>query len=230
MSCYRYTLLKKPRIRAPLMMKSRKIPMGNQVPRPKAPFVSIPEPPELRNFGSNLTKPGMLLFREYRSSCSSVLPQTLLKSRKEAILFNVTLKVFGKCRDMEGADKLFDEMLNRGAKPGNLTFSTIITSVRLFSLFNKAIKWFVKMPNFVCNPDDVTNCAMIDAYGRAGNVGLAFSLYDRARTENWRINPATFLTLIKIHEVAGNYDGCLNCVRRNEGYRHQAKLGYICYG
>lgn len=91
--------------------------------------------------------------------------QKLLKSRKEAILFNVTLKVFWKCRDMEGADKLFDEMLNRGAKPGNLTFSTIITSVRLFSLSNKAIELFVKMPNFDCNPDDVTNSAMIDAYG-----------------------------------------------------------------
>lgn len=42
-----YTLLKKPRIRAPLMMKSRKIPIGNRVARPKAPLVSIPEPPEL---------------------------------------------------------------------------------------------------------------------------------------------------------------------------------------
>ena len=84
---------------------------------------------------------------------------------------------------MEGADKLFDEMLNRGAKPGNLTFSTIITSVRLFSLSNKAIQWFVKMPNFDCNPDDVTNSAMIDAYGCAGNVGLAFRLYDHMQEQ-----------------------------------------------
>nr|XP_048327555.1 pentatricopeptide repeat-containing protein ATP4, chloroplastic-like [Ziziphus jujuba var. spinosa]XP_048327560.1 pentatricopeptide repeat-containing protein ATP4, chloroplastic-like [Ziziphus jujuba var. spinosa] len=59
-------------------------------------------------------------------------------------------------------------------------------------------------------PDDVTYSAMIDAYGRAGNVDMAFSLYDRARTEKWRIDPMTFSTLIKIHGQSGNFDGCLN--------------------
>nr|XP_024926919.2 pentatricopeptide repeat-containing protein At4g16390, chloroplastic-like [Ziziphus jujuba var. spinosa]XP_048324947.1 pentatricopeptide repeat-containing protein At4g16390, chloroplastic-like [Ziziphus jujuba var. spinosa]XP_048324984.1 pentatricopeptide repeat-containing protein At4g16390, chloroplastic-like isoform X1 [Ziziphus jujuba var. spinosa]XP_048324985.1 pentatricopeptide repeat-containing protein At4g16390, chloroplastic-like isoform X1 [Ziziphus jujuba var. spinosa] len=59
-------------------------------------------------------------------------------------------------------------------------------------------------------PDDVTYSAMIDAYGRAGNVDMAFSLYDRARTEKWRIDPVTFSTLIKIHGQSGNFDGCLN--------------------
>nr|XP_048318562.1 pentatricopeptide repeat-containing protein At5g61990, mitochondrial-like [Ziziphus jujuba var. spinosa] len=59
-------------------------------------------------------------------------------------------------------------------------------------------------------PDDVTYSAMIDAYGRAGNVDMAFSLYDCARIEKWRIDPVTFSTLIKIHGQSGNFDGCLN--------------------
>ncbi|KAA0042345.1 hypothetical protein IC582_028765 [Cucumis melo] len=136
--------------------------------------------------------------------------QDMLKSSKQTIFYNVTLKVFRKCRDMEGAEELFEEMLNRGVKPDNVTFSTIISCARLCSLPSKAVEWFEKMPSFDCNPDDVTYSTMIDAYGRAGNVDMAFSLYDRARTENWRIDPATFSTMIKIHGVAGNYDGCLN--------------------
>nr|XP_048321713.1 pentatricopeptide repeat-containing protein At4g16390, chloroplastic-like [Ziziphus jujuba var. spinosa] len=75
---------------------------------------------------------------------------------------------------------------------------------------DQAVEWFEKMPTFGCDPDDVTYSAMIDAYGRAGNVDMAFSLYDCARIEKWRIDPVTFSTLIKIHGQSGNFDGCLN--------------------
>ncbi|KAF7840522.1 pentatricopeptide repeat-containing protein [Senna tora] len=66
------------------------------------------------------------------------------------------------------------------------------------------------MPNFGCEPDEVTYSAMIDAYGRAGNIDMALKLYDRARTEKWRIDTITFSTLIKMYGMSGNYDGCLN--------------------
>ncbi|CAN1753095.1 Pentatricopeptide repeat-containing protein At4g16390, chloroplastic [Linum perenne] len=51
---------------------------------------------------------------------------------------------------------------------------------------------------------------MIDAYGRIGDVEKALNLYDRARTEKWKLNIVTFSTLIKIYGISGNYDGCLN--------------------
>lgn len=136
--------------------------------------------------------------------------QQRFKLKREVILYNVTLKVFRKCKDLERAEKLFDEMLERGIKPDNVTFSTLISCSRMCYLPDKAVEWFEKMPSFGCNPDDVTYSAMIDAYGRAGNVDKAFSLYDRARTQKWRIDPVTFATLIKIHGQSGNYDGCLN--------------------
>ncbi|XP_022142513.1 pentatricopeptide repeat-containing protein At4g16390, chloroplastic [Momordica charantia] len=169
----------------------------------------------LKGMGSNILEQDAVAVLNNMSNSSTALLalqmfQKVLKSSKKAILYNVTLKVLRKSRDMEGAEKLFDEMLKRGVKPDNVTFSTVISCARLCSLPNKAVEWFEKMPSFDCNPDDVTYSAMIDAYGRAGNVDMAFSLYDRARTENWRIDPATFSTLIKIHGVAGNYDGCLN--------------------
>ncbi|XP_027086798.2 pentatricopeptide repeat-containing protein At4g16390, chloroplastic [Coffea arabica] len=133
-----------------------------------------------------------------------------LKLKKEVILYNVTFKVFRKCRDLDRAEKLFTDMIERGVKPDNVTFSTIISCARLSSLPEKAVQWFEKMPSFGCEPDVVTYSVMIDAYGKAGNVNMALTLYDRARTEKWRIDAATFSTLIRIYGTAGNFDGCLN--------------------
>ncbi|GMI72256.1 suppressor of variegation 7 [Hibiscus trionum] len=134
----------------------------------------------------------------------------LTKTTREVILYNVTMKVFRKAKDLNGAEKLFDEMLQRGVKPDIVTFSTLISCARVCDLPNKAVEWFEKMPTYGCDPDDVTYSAMIDAYGRAGNADMAIALYDRARTEKWRIDPVTFSTLIKIYGMSGNYDGCLN--------------------
>ncbi|CAN6720137.1 unnamed protein product [Malus baccata var. baccata] len=133
-----------------------------------------------------------------------------LKPKREVILYNVTLKVCRKGKDLESAEKMFNEILQRGVKPDNVTFFTSISCDGMCSLLDKAVEWFEKMPSFGCNPDDVTYSAMIDAYGRAGKVEMAFSLYDQSRTEKWRIDPVTFSTLIKIHGQLGNFDGCLN--------------------
>ncbi|KAL8104214.1 hypothetical protein AgCh_028443 [Apium graveolens] len=133
-----------------------------------------------------------------------------VKFNREVVLYNVTLKVFRKSKDIGGAEKLFDLMLHSGVKPDNVTFSTMISCARLCSLPRKAVEWFEKMGSFGCQPDEVTYSVMIDAYGRAGNVDMALNLYDRARTENWRIDAVTFATVIKIYGKSGNFDGCLN--------------------
>ncbi|CAI9087129.1 OLC1v1021122C1 [Oldenlandia corymbosa var. corymbosa] len=131
-------------------------------------------------------------------------------SDKGLILYNVTMKVFRKCKDFVKAEKLFDEMIERGVKPDNVTFSTIISCARVSSIPEKAVEWFEKMPAFGLSPDEVTYAVMIDSYGRVGNVEMALSLYDRARTEKWRVDAGTFSTLVRIYGAAGNYDGCLN--------------------
>ncbi|KAK1379188.1 Smr domain-containing protein [Heracleum sosnowskyi] len=136
--------------------------------------------------------------------------QKRVKLNRETILYNVTLKVFRKCKDLGRAEKLFDLMLDRGVKPDNVTFSTIISCARLCSLPKKAVEWFEKMGSFGCQPDEVTYSVMIDAYGRAGNVDMALNLYDRARAEKWRIDAVTFATVIRIYGTSGNFDGCLN--------------------
>ncbi|XP_028754963.1 pentatricopeptide repeat-containing protein At4g16390, chloroplastic-like [Neltuma alba] len=153
--------------------------------------------------------------------------QQRIKPTREVILYNVTMKVFRKCREYDKAEKLFDEMLEKGVKPDNVTFSTIISCARMCSMPMKAVEWFEKMPSFGCVPDDVTYSAIIDAYGRAGNVDMALSLYDRARTEKWRIDTVTFSTLIKMYGISGNYDGCLNVYEEMKALG--AKLNMVVY-
>ncbi|XP_012844398.1 PREDICTED: pentatricopeptide repeat-containing protein At4g16390, chloroplastic-like [Erythranthe guttata] len=133
-----------------------------------------------------------------------------LKVKREVVLYNVTMKVFRKCKDLIGAENLFTKMLEKGVKPDNVTFSTLISCARQCSLPEKEVEWFEKMPSFGCEPDKVTCSVMVDAYGRVGNVELALSLYDRARSEKWRLDAVTFSTLIRIYGSLGNFDGCLN--------------------
>ncbi|KAE9599119.1 putative Smr domain, tetratricopeptide-like helical domain, pentacotripeptide-repeat region of PRORP [Lupinus albus] len=129
---------------------------------------------------------------------------------KEVILYNVTLKVFRKCKDIEGAGKLFDEMLQRGAKPDNITFSTIINCARMCGAPGKAVEWFEKMPHYGCEPDDITCSAMVYTYARVNNVEMALKLYERAKAEKWRLDTVTFSTLIRMYGMSRNYDGCLS--------------------
>lgn len=129
---------------------------------------------------------------------------------KEVILYNVTLKVLRKCRDWSSAETLFNEMIEKGVRPDNVTFSTVISCARLCNLPEKAVEVFERMPEFEISPDEVTYSAMIDAYGRSGNVDMALGLYDRARKEKWRIDPVTFATVIRVYSNSGNFDGAMN--------------------
>lgn len=128
----------------------------------------------------------------------------------EVVLYNVTLKVFGKCNDFEGAQKVFDEMLQRGVKPDNITFTTMINCSRMSAMPDKAVEWFEKMPGFGCEPDALTCSAMVCAYAQTNHVDFALRLYDFAKIEKWPIDAVTFSALIKMFDLSGNYDGCLN--------------------
>lgn len=146
---------------------------------------------------------------------------------RETVLYNVMLKVFRKSKDLDGAEKVFDEMLERGVKPDNVTFSTIIGCSRMRSLPGKAVEWFEKMPAFGVQPDDVTYAVMIDCYGRVGNVEMALRLYDRSRTEKWRLDAVTFTTVIKIYGTSGNFDGCLTVFEEMKALGVKPNL--VCY-
>ncbi|EYU31520.1 hypothetical protein MIMGU_mgv11b020639mg [Erythranthe guttata] len=81
-----------------------------------------------------------------------------LKVKREVVLYNVTMKVFRKCKDLIGAENLFTKMLEKGVKPDNVTFSTLISCARQCSLPEKEVEWFEKMSSFGCEPDKSWQC------------------------------------------------------------------------
>ncbi|WJX27321.1 hypothetical protein P8452_16151 [Trifolium repens] len=126
------------------------------------------------------------------------------------ILYNVVFKLFKENKDFENAEKLFDEMLQRGVKPNILTFSTLIRCAAVCSLPHKAAELFERMPSFGCEPDYNVSSSMIYVYARTGNVDMALKLYDNAKNEKWLIRPVAFSALIKMHGILGNFDECLS--------------------
>ncbi|QCD77239.1 structure-specific endonuclease subunit SLX1 [Vigna unguiculata] len=133
-----------------------------------------------------------------------------IKPCSHVILYNVTLKLFREVKDFEGAEKLFDEMLQRGIHPNLITFSTMISCASMCSFPHKAVKWFEMMPSFGCEPDNNLSSSMIYVYARTGNADMALKLYDRAKAEKWHVDTVVFSGLIKMFGMSGNYDECLN--------------------
>ncbi|KAL2341395.1 hypothetical protein Fmac_009335 [Flemingia macrophylla] len=138
--------------------------------------------------------------------------QQKVKHVKHVNLYNVTLKLFRAVRDFQGAEKLFDEMLQRGVDPDIITFSTMIRSASLCSLPHKATEWIEKMSSFgiELEPNDNAASYMIYAYAHSGNADMALQLYDRAKAEKWRVHMETFLALIKMCGILNNFGGCLS--------------------
>ncbi|KAJ8526211.1 hypothetical protein K7X08_028688 [Anisodus acutangulus] len=122
--------------------------------------------------------------------------QERLKLSKEVIIYNVTLKVLRKNKDLDRGEKVFDEMLERGVKPDNVTFSTIISCARQCNLPEKAIEWFEKLPSFGCEPGDVTYSVMIDAYGKAGNFNGCLNVYEEMKALGVRSNMTVYNSLL----------------------------------
>ncbi|KAF5783417.1 putative tetratricopeptide-like helical domain superfamily [Helianthus annuus] len=92
----------------------------------------------------------------------------------------------------------------------------------------KAVEWFEKMAAFGVEPnDDVTYEVMIDCYGRVGNMDMTLRLYDRSRTEKWRLDAVTFTTIIKINGTSGNFDGCLTVFEDMKALGVKPNL--VCY-
>ncbi|CAJ2658196.1 unnamed protein product [Trifolium pratense] len=136
--------------------------------------------------------------------------QQKIAPENHVILYNVVFKLFREVNDFERAEKLFDEMLQRGNKPNIVTFSNLIRCASVSSLLHKAVELFERMPSFGCEPDYNVSSSMIYVYARMSNVDMALKLYDNAKNEKWFIRPVAFSALIKMYGILGNSDGCLS--------------------
>ncbi|KAL9320739.1 hypothetical protein ACSQ67_012578 [Phaseolus vulgaris] len=169
----------------------------------------------LNVLGDNiLERDAVIILDAMANPCNALLAVNYFKQKikpsSHVILYNVTLKLFRELKDFEGAEKLFDEMLQRGVHPNLITFSTLISCASMCSLPHKAVKWFEMMPSFGCEPDNNLSSSMIYAYARTGNADMALKLYDRAKAEKWHIDTVVFSGLVKMFGMSENYDECLN--------------------
>ncbi|KAI5447029.1 variant 2 [Lathyrus oleraceus] len=133
-----------------------------------------------------------------------------IKRERLVVLYNVLFKLFKEIKDFEQAEKVFEEMLQRGVKPDVVTFSTLIRCASVCSLPQKSVELFERMPSFGCEPDHHVYSSMIYAYARTGNVDMALKLYEDAKNEKWPLKTVVFSTLIKMHGLLGNYDQCFS--------------------
>lgn len=67
-----------------------------------------------------------------------------------------------------------------------------------------AIKWYERMHEAHCTPDEVTYTSMIDVYGKSGCFDEAIALYKKLRKAGWKADKVTFGTMIKMFGRAGN--------------------------
>ncbi|CAI8590520.1 unnamed protein product [Vicia faba] len=109
------------------------------------------------------------------------------------VLYNVTLKVFRKCNDFEGAQEVFDEMLQRGVKPDNITFTTMI---KMCPIPDKALELFEKMPGFGCEPDAMTFSALIKMFVLFGNYDACLNKHLEMRSLGLKPNVETYNSLL----------------------------------
>ncbi|XP_058763984.1 pentatricopeptide repeat-containing protein At4g16390, chloroplastic-like [Vicia villosa] len=133
-----------------------------------------------------------------------------IEPERHVILYNALFLLFRLIKDFEKAEKVFEEMLQRGVTPNVVTFSTLIICASVCSLPHKSVELFERMPSFRCEPDHNVSSSMIYAYAHMGNVDMALKLYDDAKNKKWRVRTVAFSALIKMHGVLGNYDECLS--------------------
>ncbi|XP_058723709.1 pentatricopeptide repeat-containing protein At4g16390, chloroplastic-like [Vicia villosa] len=133
-----------------------------------------------------------------------------IEPERHVVLYNVLLKLFREIKDFKKAEKVFEEMLQRGVTPNVVTFSTLIICASVCSLPHNSVELFEQMPSFGCEPDDNVSSSMIYAYAHIGNVDMALKLYDDAKNKKWPVRAVAFSALIKMYGVLGNYDECLN--------------------
>ncbi|CAK8531271.1 unnamed protein product [Lathyrus sativus] len=136
--------------------------------------------------------------------------QKKIKPERHVILYNALFNLFREINDFEQAEKVFEEMLQRGVKPNVATFSSLIRCASVCSLAHKSVELFERMPSFGCEPDLNVSSTMIYVYARTGNVDMALKLFDDAKNEKWPVRTVAFSALIKMYGMLRNYDGCLS--------------------
>ncbi|XP_021722140.1 pentatricopeptide repeat-containing protein At3g02650, mitochondrial-like [Chenopodium quinoa] len=114
----------------------------------------------------------------------------------------------GLCRknDIEGAKKLFAEMMEKGPPPGNAIFNIIINSLSKAGDMEDAKRLLKLMETRGLKPDVYTYSVIISGYAKGGMMEEARKVLSMAKRKHSKLCPATFHSLIRGYCNLGEFD------------------------
>ncbi|KNA15973.1 hypothetical protein SOVF_093450 [Spinacia oleracea] len=119
-----------------------------------------------------------------------------------------TWVIRGLCRknDIEGAKKLFAEMMEKGPPPGNAVFNIIVNSLSKAGDLEDAKEFLKTMESRGLKPDVYTYSVIISGYAKGGLMEEARKVLSMAKKKHSKLCPATFHSLIRGYCNLGEFD------------------------
>ncbi|CAO2837471.1 unnamed protein product [Amaranthus hypochondriacus] len=163
-------------------------------------------------------------------SCLSKVDETVYVAQEMLVDFSdevrlhsinpFTWVVRGLCRikDIEGAKKLFSEMIEKGPLPGNAVFNIIINALSKNGDLEDAKDMVNVMKGRGLKPDVYTYSVIISGYAKGGMMEEACKVLAMAKTEHSKLCPATFHSLIRGYCNLGDFDKALNLMSQMKDY------------
>ncbi|THG02677.1 putative pentatricopeptide repeat-containing protein At3g18840 [Camellia sinensis] len=120
---------------------------------------------------------------------------------RDTILYNVMIAGYAHHGYENEAIQLFEEMLERGFTPDEVTFLALLSACRHCGLVEIGEKYFHSMTeDYAITPEIDHYACMIDLYGRANQVEKAVGFMRRIPIERDAVLMGTFLNVCKINK------------------------------
>ncbi|ERN11280.1 hypothetical protein AMTR_s00024p00240360 [Amborella trichopoda] len=114
----------------------------------------------------------------------------------DVVSYTAVITGYCKAGNMEGAERLFAEMLDNGIKPNTVTFNVLIDGYGKLGNMGRAKSLFEQMSAQGCFIDVVTYTTLIDANCRGGLVDEALRLWGEMGFRKISPNEYTFSVII----------------------------------
>ncbi|PHT88403.1 Pentatricopeptide repeat-containing protein, mitochondrial [Capsicum annuum] len=111
--------------------------------------------------------------------------------------YSILIRGWGELGEVAGAQKLFDEMLERGRSVDLLAYNSILESLCKTGKMDEAFTFFTKMRSIGLIPDAYTYSIFIHGYCAVDDIHSVFRVLDRMRRYKLVPNAFTYNCIIK---------------------------------
>ncbi|XP_058190593.1 putative pentatricopeptide repeat-containing protein At3g18840 isoform X1 [Rhododendron vialii] len=137
------------------------------------------------------------------SKCGNIMYARFLFERaivRDSILYNVMIAAYAHHGYQDEAIQLFDEMLEKGFRPDEVTFLALLSACRHGGLVELGEKYFYSMAeNYAITPESDHYACVIDLYGRSNQLEKAVKFMRKIPIECDAVLLGTFLNACKMN-------------------------------